>query len=66
MKRAFQTSFEPSHYHTIRHTGDTLPSEEEDTIAAAGLPSCQTTECDEIRLVMLKALNRVLLLTRVC
>jgi len=64
MERVFQRSFRLSHYYTTGHARDTF--REENTINAAEV-FLEAGGCDEIRLEMLKVLNRgVLWLTGVC
>ena len=71
MERVYQRYSEPSHYHTIAHTG-TLEKANSITapevfLAVKSLKAWKTAACDEIRHEMLKTSNieRVLCLTRV-
>ena len=62
MERVFQKSFDPSHYHTIRHTGVSKV-----LLLVKTLKAGKAAGCNEIRPEIHKALNRgVFWLTRVC
>ena len=62
MERVFQKSFDPSHYHTIRHTGVSKV-----LLLVKTLKAGKAAGCNEIRPEIHKTFNRgVFWLTRVC